>query len=75
MHEHNIMDIWRIMNENCRIFTWQILNPIRKLAKLDFLLVNKSISQYIFDTDIIDIIPGYWTDHKSILLNLKLQKK
>ena len=30
MAEHNILDIWRVMNENRKQFTWRRKNPVRK---------------------------------------------
>ena len=49
--------------------TWSRRNPVRKQARLDFFLVNENIFPYVHDTN---IIPGFRTDHSSILLKLKL---
>ena len=38
LEENNLLDIWRIMNEDKRQFTWRRLNPVRKQARLDFFL-------------------------------------
>lgn len=69
MEEESVLDVWRIMNENCKKYTWRRLNPIRKQARLDFFLVSETISQYAMSADIIS---GYRTDHSGIVLKLKL---
>ena len=58
------------MNENKKQFTWRRLNPVRKQARLDF-LISENIYQFITDTQ---IIPGFRTDHNAIVLKLKLQE-
>ena len=57
------------MHENDKGYTWSRRNPVRKQARLDFFLVNENIFPYVHDTS---IIPGFRTDHSSILLKLKL---
>ena len=57
------------MHENDKGYAWSRRNPVRKQARLDFFLVNENIFPYVHDTS---IIPGFRTDHSSILLKLKL---
>ena len=57
------------MHENDKGYTWSRRNPVRKQSRLDFFLVNENIFPYVHDTS---IIPGFRTDHSSILLKLKL---
>ena len=57
------------MHENDKGYTWSRRNPVRKQARLDFFLVNENSFPYVHDTS---IIPGFRTDHSSILLKLKL---
>ena len=44
------------------------MNPVRKQARLDYFLINETCLEYVMGTY---IIPGYRTDHSSILLKLK----
>ena len=71
LEENNILDIWRIMNENKKQFTWQRLNPVRKQPQLYFFLISENLSSFITDTQ---ITPGFRTDHNDIWLRLKLQE-
>ena len=67
--EENILDVWKIMNENCKKMTWLRLNPVQKHARLDYFLVSETLFQYLTEAD---IIAGYKTDHNGITLQLKL---
>ena len=69
IEEENLIDVWRVMNEDSKKYTRRRLNPTRKQALLDFILVSENLFQFTFNTD---KIPGYRTDHNGILLNLKL---
>ena len=71
MAEHNILDMWRVMNENRKQFTWRRKKPVRKQARLDYFLISDNISQFFMDSQ---IIPGFRTDHNSIILKLKLHE-
>lgn len=71
IEEDNFVDIWRIMNEDTRKYTWRRLNPVKKLGRLDYFLISDCLSQYITDCD---IVPGYRSDHSGIILKLKLQE-
>ena len=68
MKENNLVDVWRVMNEDVRAYTWKRMNPVRKQARLDYFLINETCLEYVMETN---IIPGYRTDHSSILLKLK----
>ena len=69
IEKENFVDAWRVINENCRKYTWRRLNPTIKQARLDYFLVSENMSQYVVDAE---IIPGYRTDHSGITLKLKL---
>ena len=69
IEEENIIDAWRVMNENSKKYTRRRLNPTGKQARYDFFLVSENLFQFVFNTD---IIPGYRSDQIGILLNLKL---
>ena len=45
--------------------------PVRKQARLDYFLISDNISQFVMDSQ---IIPGFRTDHNSIILKLKLHE-
>ena len=66
--ELNLHDIWRMMNENKKQFTWRKNNPV-KCARLDFFLISESL---LNKTVSCDIIPSYRSDHSRVLLKLNL---
>ena len=61
IEKENFVDAWRMINENCRKYTWRRLNPMIKQARLDYFLVSENMLQYVVDAE---IIPGYRTDHQ-----------
>ena len=69
----NLYDVWRVMNENERQFSWRRSNPV-KCARLDFFIVSEPI---LNRTTSCQIIPGYRSDHSrvSLRLNLSDQKR
>ena len=69
IEENNFKAAWRVINENERKFTWRWLHPIKSNQDWIFML-SDPIFQYDLDAD---IIPGYRSDHSSIILKLKLQ--
>ena len=71
MEEENFVDVWRLMNENTKKYTWRRLNPTKKQARLDYFLVSESIFLFVTHSD---IVPGYRTDHSGIILKLRLQE-
>lgn len=36
VEEENFVDVWRLMNEDTRKYTWRRLNPTKKQARLDY---------------------------------------
>ena len=71
VEEENFVDVWRLMNDDTRKYTWRRLNPTKKQAILDYFLVSEPIFSFVTDSD---IVPGYRTDHSGIILKLKLQE-
>jgi exonuclease III len=57
------IDIWRVMNEDKREYTWQRLNPVKKQSRLDFFLINKNTQNCVIDSK---ILKSYRTDHRGI---------
>lgn len=71
LEEDNYIDVWRVMNEDKKTFTWRRLNPERKQARLDFFLITEEIFKYVHDTSIVS---GYRTDHSGVILKLKMHE-
>jgi exonuclease III len=63
------VDIWRVMHEDKRQYTWQRLNPVKKQSRLDFFLINNLTQNCVIESS---IVTSYRSDHKGILLNIKL---
>ena len=62
IEEENLLDVWRVSNEDSRKYTWRRLNPVIKQARLDFYLISENMFQFVTDTklfqDIEQIIRG-----------------
>ena len=71
MEQENFIDVWRVMNEDKKQYTWRRLNPTKKQARLDYFLVSDTTFSFVTHSD---IVPGYRTDHSGIILKLKLQE-
>ena len=71
VEEETFVDVWRLMNDDTRKYTWRRLNPTKKQARLDYVLVSEPIFSFVTDSD---IVPGYRTDYSGIILKLKLQE-
>ena len=71
MEQENFIDVWRVMNEDKKQYTWGRLNPTKKQARLDYFLVSDTTFSFVTHSD---IVPGYRTDHSGIILKLKLQE-
>ena len=70
IEEENVINVWRIMNEDSKVYTWRRLNPTKKQARLDFYLISDTMSAFVMNTEIVH---GYRTVHSGIILKLKLQ--
>ena len=69
MEEDDFLDIYRIYHEDKKEYTWSRKNPVRKQARLDFVLISFECFLY---ADATNIIPGYRTDHSGITMDLVL---
>ena len=67
IEEDGFLDIYRIVHDEKREYTWSRRNPVRKQARLDFFLISLECFLY---ADTTSIIPGYRTDHSGITLDL-----
>lgn len=70
IEEDNLIDVWKVMNEEIKGSTWSRKKPVRKQATLEYFLINECCYHYITDTN---IIPGYRLDHSAIVHKLKIQ--
>ena len=69
MTQNSLVDIYRELNGDRRLFTWTVGNPVRKCARLDYFLISESLMS---KTTEASIIPGYRSDHSIVTLELKL---
>ena len=67
IEEDGFLDIYRILHEEKREYTWSRKNQVRKQARLDFFLISFECFLY---ADATSITPGYRTDHSGITLDL-----
>lgn len=63
----DLIDLWRILNPNCRRYTWRHNNPVIQ-TRLDFWIVA---TELLYNTSHCDIKPSIKTDHSLITLQLK----
>ena len=66
IEEDGFLDIYRILHEEKREYTWSRRNPVRKQARLDFFLISFVCFLY---ADATSITPDYRTDHSGITLD------
>ena len=64
----NLVDPWRIYNENTKRYTWHRKNPI-KMARLDFYLLSEELLSRVEKTSIMN---GYRTDHYLVELHIRV---
>jgi exonuclease III len=64
----NLTDIWRTMNPNKKRYTWRQggKNSPLKQSRLDYWIISIPT---IFDLDMVDISPGFRSDHSLIEIN------
>ena len=70
IEEDGFLDIYRILHEERREYTWSRRNPVKKQARLDFFLIIIIIFECFLYADATSITPGYRTDHSGIILDL-----
>ena len=67
LHQRNLVDIYRVRHSGERRYTWRVMNPEPKQARLDFFLISEELCAITADAD---ISPGYRTDHSLVYLAL-----
>ena len=70
MQEHNLIDIFRDLNPDSKIFTWQKYNQ-NKFARLDYFLISSSLAPYVQD---VKIIPSFCSDHSPVIIDIDFTK-
>ena len=65
---NQLFDLWRITNPDINGFTWRRLKPKPAFSRLDYIISSESVLQYV---DVVDIWPGFQTDHS--IVNVKLR--
>ena len=70
MKTYNLVDIWRELHPNDRIYTWQKFNA-NKQSRLDFFLISSSLLPFVKKTE---IVPGFCSDHSGIVLEIDFSK-
>ena len=72
LETHDIIDAWRVLNENEKRFTWRSTTKQGRVAcRLDLWLIS---SHLMFDIANVQIVPSIKTDHSLITLSLFLKK-
>ena len=64
--EKNLVDIWRVLHENEKCYTWFKKNPV-KMGRLDFFLATEDIFAICSDSC---ILPVYRSDHAPVVVKL-----
>ena len=70
MNDMNLVDYFRVLNPDKKIYTWHKKNPT-KHGRLDFFLTSENLSNIIEN---IEIKPGYRSDHSAVVLELKFNE-
>jgi exonuclease III len=61
---NNMIDIWRTLNPDKRLYTWFRGN---KRSRLDYIFTSEHLLNY---ADKIDILPGFFSDHSLLLTSI-----
>ena len=64
------VDVWRHLFPDKNGFTWRRLRPKPTFSRLDYFWVSQSFLQFI---EGMKIIPGFRSDHSSLLLSVSFQ--
>jgi len=67
---YELCDIWRLNNENKRMFTWHCKKK-KIYCRLDYWLVSEHLTNLIYETD---IIPSVVSDHSIIKISIRNPK-
>ena len=70
MCNNNYVDVWRYVHPDKNGFTWRRLKPSPSYSRPDYSLVSDPFMQFV---DRVNVIPGYQTDHSSVVMNVIFQ--
>ena len=70
IQQYNLIDIWRDLHPDKRIFTWQKFNE-NKQSRLDYFLISASLLPFVQSAN---ISPSFCSDHSSIELEIDFSK-
>ena len=68
MDDLQIVDYFRVLNPDKKIYTWRKKTPLKQ-SRLDYILISESLSNV---DENFTIKPGYRSDHSAVILELKL---
>ena len=69
MDSFDLNDIWRLLNNNTKQFTWHSSSKPYIYSRLDYFLVSNSVVNSVCNCT---IIPGFKSDHSIVTINLHL---
>jgi len=67
---YELCDIWRLNNDNKRMFTWHCKKK-KIYCRLDYWLVSEHLTNLIYETD---IIPSVLSDHSIVKISIRNPK-
>ena len=67
MEESMLSDIWRDRNSDKLLFTWRHTKTAQQGSRIDYTLIDTSISDWVRDTE---IRPGYKSDHSYLVTEI-----
>ena len=69
MENYKLLDIWRVRNNEKRMYTWSQPNPLIR-CRFDYFLKSDTMTRYIENAR---ILPSIKTDHNTIELNVGVE--
>ena len=67
MNDNDLIDIFRERKGNLKSYTWRSSGPVVKQARLDYVIISRSLIPQVSE---VDITPGYRSDHSMVTLKV-----
>ena len=67
-NDFNLIDPWRVLNPQKKVFTWHRTNPVKQ-GRIDFFLISSELMSIV---NKVNILPGYRTDHSLLELEIRI---